>query len=336
MKLFGNSRDAARSGKVPREYKDKKVKKVGKGKKALIIFLSVLLLIVVALSLFVKFYVKPPEVVASTPSVDLPTDISSEDVQNTTLDNVKQGYYNILLAGTDNDGTRTDTMMIARIDTKKHTVALMSIPRDTLIKNSSGAAAKLNSVYGANGCGEKGMEALLLELEKILGFMPSGYALVDLNVFIELVDAVGGVYFDVPERMYHDDPTQNLHIDLQPGYQLLNGEKAMQLVRFRGYAQADIQRTHVQQDFIIEVAKQCISKPTKLGDYIDIFSRNVTTNFSTGNLLYFAQELVKCDLDNMTSYTLPGKDLWIDASYYELIPEEVAAIVEKDFDPYLD
>lgn len=334
MKLFGNSRDAARSGTQSRENK---VKKGRNGKKMLIIVLSVILALVLVMAVLVAVYVKPPEIIDSGIATEQLDPDTGDVAQSEQTETMKKGYFNILLAGTDNDGIRTDTMMIARIDAVNHSVALMSIPRDTLIESSTGAPAKLNSVYGANGCGEEGMEALMLELERILGFMPSGYALVDLDVFVELVDAVGGVYFDVPERMYHIDPTQDLYIDLEPGYQQLDGEKAMQLVRFRGYVQADIQRTHVQQDFIVEVAKQCISKPGKIGDYIEIFSRNVLTNFTTGNLLYFAQELMQCDLDNMTSYTLPGTDLWLDAvAYYDLIPSEVLKIVEKDFNPYLD
>lgn len=335
MKLFGNSRGAARSGSTQRRDKEKS-QSIGKGKKILLIILSVLLLVIAALCVFVSVYVRPPEQVH--PGVTTEQTEQNGNEANTESDNgMKKGYYNILLAGTDNDGLRTDTMMIARLDTVNHTVSLMSVPRDTLVYNQNGKPAKLTELYGNNGCGEEGMEALMLKLEEILGFMPSGYTLVDLDVFMELVNAIGGVYFDVPQRMYHNDPTQDLLIDLQPGYQLLDGDKAMQLVRFRGYTMADIQRTHVQQDFIMEVAKQCISKPSKIGDYIEIFSRNVTTNFKVGNLLYFAQELAKCDLDSITTYTLPGSSVMINnIDYYDLFEEEVAAIVEKDFDPYLD
>ena len=335
MKLFGNSRGAARTGKASRADKEAK-SGIGKGKKILLIILSVLFVIIAALCVFVAVYVQPPEPVQTV--VTEQTEQQGQESTVDTNDGMKKGYYNILLAGTDNDGLRTDTMMIARLDTENHTVALMSVPRDTMIELSDGKVMKLNSVFGANGCGHEGMQALMLELEKILGFMPSGYALVNLDVFIELVDAIGGVYFDVPQKMYHNDPTQDLLIDLQPGYQLLDGDKAMQLVRFRGYAQADIQRTHVQQDFIITVVKQCVSVSNwnKISDYIDIFARNVTSNFTVGNMLYFAQQLMQCNLDDMTSYTLPGRDVWLDAAYYDLIEEEVAAIVEKDFSPYLD
>lgn len=339
MKLFGNSHQAARiqDTKKPCEASAGGWKSISKAKRVVIIVLAVLLLLTVAAGVFLKTFVKPPEPTATILPGTSENTPEPDNTNNTEPDNgMKPGFYNILLAGTDNDGLRTDTMMIARLDTVNDTVALMSIPRDTMIEYADGRIAKLNSVYGINGCGKKGMEALMLQLEEILGFMPSGYALVDLDVFVELVDAIGGVYYNVPERMYHNDPTQDLLIDLYPGEQLLDGNKAMQLVRYRGYAQADIQRTKVQQEFIIKVVKQCLSKPGKLGDYIDIFSRNVTTNFTAGNLLFFGQELLQCNLSEMSSYTLPGRDVWTDAAYYDLIEEEVKAIVDKDFNPYLD
>jgi len=339
MKLFGSNHKAVRTKKAAKKAASQTGgAAISKGKKAVLIILSVLLILVLSVAVFLKVYVKPPEIIAPIRVTGTASEPGTEtDPTKQPDDNMKPGYYNILLAGTDNDGTRTDTMMIARIDTVEHSLALMSIPRDTMIETSNGGVAKLNSVYGANGCGHDGMEALMLKLEDILGFMPSGYALVNLDAFMELVDVIGGVDFYVPQDMYHNDPTQDLYIDLQEGYQHLDGNKAMQLVRFRGYVQADIQRTKVQQDFLITVAKQCmaISNWDKISEYIDIFTRNVTTNFTGGNMLFFAQELMKCDLTDMPTYTLPGRDVWLDAAYLDLIDEEVAAIVEKDFNPYV-
>lgn len=102
------------------------------------------------------------------------------------------------------------------------------------------------------------METLKKYVSGVLGFEVDGYVLVDLDAFIQIVDLVGGVYFDVPQSMYYNDPTQNLYINLAPGYQLLDGKQAMGLVRYRSYAQADIQRISVQQEFLQALAKQCL------------------------------------------------------------------------------
>ncbi len=331
MKLFGNSRHAARTGRKHTE------KENGSGKKTLIIVLSVVVALILAVCLFLKLFIQPPKNPVISGEVIDP-DTNQTYVPNDPDKKVyKDGYYNILLAGTDNDGLRTDTIMIARINAKDHTVALLSIPRDTMIETSKGAA-KINSVYGVYGCGKRGMEALMLEVEDLLGFMPNGYVLVKLNAFVELVDLIGGVYFDVPRDMYHNDPTQDLYINLSKGYQHLDGNEAMQLVRFRGYATADIERTHVQQKFLAAVAKKCLelSNLGKIDGYIDIFQRNVTTNLDVGNFIYFAQELLDCDFNAMNTYTLAGEGgHYVNGvDYYKVDEEKMQSVVEKDFYPY--
>ena len=258
-----------------------------------------------------------------------------EEVEVVVPSSHKQGFYNILVVGTDDDGTRTDTIIIARIDVNDHTVALLSVPRDTLIGTSG--SRKINSVYGSNGKNTKGMEALKKSLAALLGFEVDGYVLVDLDAFIELVDLVDGVDFNVPQRMYYNDPTQNLYIDLYPGEQHLNGQKAMQLVRFRGYAAADIQRTKVQQDFLRALAKKCLSITTltKIGGLADIFAENVLTDLSVGNIAYFGQELLKCDFDQMYTHTLEGEGLWINGtSVWALYQNKTLNVINKYFNPY--
>ena len=114
---------------------------------------------------------------------------------------------------------------------------------------------------------------------------------------------------------------------------------AGQLVRFRGYDAADIESTHVQQKFLVTLAKQCmeITNLTKIKDYCDIFVRNVSTNYTAGNLLYFVQELAKCDFSNLNTYTLPGSGgYYVDGvDYYYLDAAGVETIVQKDFYPYV-
>ena len=154
----------------------------------------------------------------------------------------KKGCATILVAGTDEGGYRTDSMLLLNIDRTEKAIHLVSIPRDTLIYCEY-SVPKINSAYGWAGGGEAGMQELLLRVSEIIGFEPAGYAVVDLSVFEQLVDLMGGVTFDVPVDMHYSDPTQGLNIDLQAGTQRLNGEQAMQVARFRsGYATADLGR----------------------------------------------------------------------------------------------
>ena len=249
----------------------------------------------------------------------------------------KEGFYNILLLGTDDDGYRTDTIMIGRIDVKNHTVALLSIPRDTLISGTY-LVPKINSVYAGAGCGEKGIAALKTKLAQLLGFEVDGYALVNLDAFVELVDLVGGVDFDVPMDMDYDDPSQDLYIHLKKGEQHLDGEQAMGLVRFRkGYATQDIQRTKTQQAFLQALARKCLSvvNLSKIGEMVTIFRENVTTDLTVGNLAYFAQELLRCDFETMFSYTLEGEAVMVnDASCYAVYLNKTLDVVNQYFNPY--
>ena len=319
-------------------------------------------LMVLGLTVFAvyKDFVKPPEPI-QTPAMNVaepeedaeetfrpPTVVQIEtQIDETTGETIqvetevpashKEGFYNILIVGTDDDGSRTDTIMIARLDVKNHSVALMSIPRDTLIESAM-PVPKINGAYSYAGKGEKGMNNLKSHLATLLGFEVDGYAMINLDAFVELVDLVDGVEFDVPMRMYYSDPSQDLYIDLQEGKQVLDGEHAMQLVRFRkGYATQDIQRTQVQQQFLKALAKKCLNvvNLTKIGEMADIFVKNVTTDLSVGNIAYFGQELLKCDFDQMFTYTLEGEGVTIDGlSYYALYLKNTLEAVNGYFNPY--
>ena len=281
-------------------------------------------------------YFVPPTIIRTETKVDEETG-EETSVEVEVPASHKEGFYNILIVGTDEEGSRTDTIMIARMDVKSHTVALLSIPRDTLITGNY-SVPKINSVYGAAGKGERGIQALKSKLAQLLGFEVDGYAIVNLDAFIELVDLVEGVEFDVPMNMDYDDPTQNLHIHLQAGVQHLNGEQAMGLVRFRkGYASQDIMRTQVQQQFLQALAKKCLSvvNLSKVDDMAQIFLENVSTDMTLGNLVYFGQELLKCDFDNMYTHTLQGEAVMVnDASCYALYLYKTLSVVNDYFNPY--
>ncbi len=347
MKLFGNRKNAEFTRKKP-EAPARMPRAV---RVALIVF-TVLAALVLGVLVVKHFYVRPPsrteqppvqtdteqpvrELPVVTKVVTKKDEETGEDVEVEEPASHLDGVYNILLCGTDGDGYRTDTIMIGHLDVNKHTAALLSIPRDTPI-DSNGKLVKINSMY-ANGK-EAGMERLGRTLSYLLGFEMDGYLLVDLNAFKAAVDLIGGVRFNVPQDMYYDDPSQDLHIDLKAGEQLLDGEHAMELVRFRkGYASQDIQRTKVQQDFLLALMDQTIrvENLSKLKEYAEIFTTYALTDMSVGNLLYFAEQLTKCDTKNITAYTAEGQGAMINGvSYYPLFDWSILKIVNEAFNPY--
>lgn len=345
MKLFGNKRHAS--------HLRKDAKGAGKltgVQKGLLMLAAGVLVLAATVVIVYNDFVKPVEVKHPTlgsvgteqvfrpPTVvQTHVDETGKEIETEVPASHKEGFYNILIVGTDDDGFRTDTIMIARLDVTDHTVAVMSIPRDTMVESVM-SVPKINGVYGYAGKGEKGINNLKSHLAKLLGFEVDGYAIVNLKAFVELVDLVGGVEFNVPMRMYYSDPTQDLYIDLQAGLQKLDGQQAMQLVRYRkGYATQDLQRTEVQQDFLQALAQQClkVSNLTKIGEMADLFKEHVTTDLTVGNIAYFGQELLKCDFENMYTYTLEGEAVYLNGvSYYAIYLHNTLEAVNGYFNPY--
>ena len=145
----------------------------------------------------------------------------------------KEGFYTFLLVGTDKDDGNTDTIMVASYDTVNQKISVMSIPRDTMI-NESWDLKKINSVYSRTG---NSINALANRVKKLVGFKPDFYVKVDLSMFVQLVDLVGGVDFYEPQDMNYSDPYQNLTIDLKEGQQVLTATR-----RCSSCASADIMR----------------------------------------------------------------------------------------------
>lgn len=258
----------------------------------------------------------------------------------------KEGVYTFLLVGTDKDDGNTDTIMVASYDTVNQKISIMSIPRDTMI-NESWDIKKINSVYSRTG---NSIDSLANRIKKLIGFKPDYYIKVELSVFVELVDLVGGVEFYVPCDMNYDDPYQDLHIHLKEGQQLLDGEKAMQLVRFRGYNGGDIKRTEVQQAFLKALIEECLSLKHwgKIKAYIDLALENVQTDMELRHIVWFAANAMglndapMLDMSNVNTHTLPG-DYWGKAwsratntkqSYVVIYPNQVVKLVNESFNPY--
>ncbi|MBQ3072106.1 MAG: LCP family protein [Oscillospiraceae bacterium] len=249
----------------------------------------------------------------------------------------KAGTCSVLLAGTDEGGMRTDTMLLLHLDASARKASLISLPRDTYIRGSYGVA-KLNSALGAGGGGEEGMQELLRQVTDLIGYRPDGYALIDLDGFVDMIDLLGGIKFDVPQDMYYNDPTQDLHIDLKAGMQRLNGEEAMGVVRYRsGYAQADLRRVEVQRDFLKAAAEQYLNivHLPKAPLLVSKFAASTTTDLSSGNLMWIARTLLSCDREQIQMQTLPGVPrMRSGVSYYLVNAEEAAQLLNECANPY--
>ena len=228
----------------------------------------------------------------------------------------------ILGVSTDLDSQLTDTIMVASYNPNTQKANLLSIPRDSYTgKNTAKATAslKINALYNI----EKTPEKTLKAVNEITGLDIKYYVIVKTEALIQLVDAIGGVEFNVPIDMKYDDPTQDLHIDLKAGTQKLDGEKAEQVLRFRHsnpdkngvmttypseYGNDDFGRMRTQRDFISALLKQNLKPGNifKLGEILEIAHKNVETNLELSYIKDYIPYAVEFNTDNLQTATLPG------------------------------
>ena len=226
-------------------------------------------------------------------------------------------------------------MLLGQKDTMP---VLLSIPRDTMIQTDYGID-KLNAIYAVNGGGNNGISALNNVLYNQFGILPQRYILVDLTAFEQLVNAIGGVWYDVPEAMQYSDPTQDLLIDLTSGYQNLNGNQALGLVRYRNYFLGDIDRIQIQQSLLRAVAKQLQDGLTskRILQLATIFMQYVRTDLNLAETVNLARLYFECDLDQIIFGTLPGGGMQLDGiDYYCLDDDSVKAMIADMFTDYIE
>ncbi len=258
----------------------------------------------------------------------LATQAGSNDSKVSTK---KKSEINALIVGTNQN--LTDTMMYVNYNVETGKVAMMSIPRDTYITNEYCVGHKLNSLYRG-----KNTQAFVEQIEELIGVDIDYYLIFDSKMLIDIVDKVGGVEVDVPVRMKYDDPTQNLHIDLKKGTQVLNGKQAEQFVRYRkgndgsGYARGDLQRTEVQQQFIKNFISTVLSAKnlTKIPDLINVALDNTDTNITAREALKYSTDVMKIDTSNISSCTAPGEAKYINnISYFVMDKEKTKELVKN-------
>ncbi|SHH51530.1 transcriptional attenuator, LytR family [Sporobacter termitidis DSM 10068] len=247
--------------------------------------------------------IKPPPV-NPAPKPGNPNVVAAASGDPAEAPNRDKTKYTFVILGMDDGNGNSDTMMVATFDDKNYTLNVVNIPRDTLV-NVSWPTKKANTLY-ANG----GIDRVLEGLTDILGYEVDFYVKVDLDAFSKLVNGIGGVYFDVPKDMYYKDPSQNLLIDLKAGPQLLDGNKALQLVRAREdvWSTGDIGRIQTQQAFLKAAAGQILEKKASIrkSALIDIFINDVDTDLTALNLGWFAQEFFKMDAAKINFETVPA------------------------------
>ena len=281
------------------------------------------------------------------PSEEQPDENSQEETsqpildqtdENKTPDGRKEDFFTILVSGLDDENGGSDTNMLVALDAANGSINVLSLPRDTLL-NVDWTVKKLNNSYHHGG-----IDGIMAQVSNLLGIPVEFHVAVNLQAFVELVDAIDGVYFEVPVDMNYDDPYQDLHIHFDKGMHHLNGEEALQVVRWRqnndgtGYPTADIGRIGTQQAFLTAVAQQTLqlSNWDKIPAMAEIFQKWVDTDLKLSNLIWIGEQALTMGSENIAFHTLPGdgSGWYKGGSYYVLDAQATMDLINEHFNPY--
>ena len=235
-----------------------------------------------------------------------------------------------MILGRDAKAGLTDVIILLSLDVENNAMQLVQLPRDTYANYTSKNYKKLNGAYRT--LGGVGMTEFL---KKHLGVPVDRYVCVDLAVFSELVDALGGVPIHIPADMDYDDPAQSLHIHLDAGDQVLSGEQAQMFVRFRsGYASADLGRMDAQKLFLAALAKQVkstltVSKAAELA--ANCFGK-LKTNLTLRECIGCVRAMMDLELQAVSMTTLAGESATPKSggAWYYILNREAATAQLKD------
>lgn len=352
----------------PRRVQKKPARGDREKREKIIMVVSILLAVIMVLAatlvvLYNRWVQKPTLPTNDDPSTSVSTSLApGESEEPLDIDAVaplssgerkSEDYYTILVFGADETSGLTDTIMVVSYDVTNQRATVMSIPRDTLV-NVRSSYKSINGVYNNNGRGEEGIQALKTQVSKLVGFVPDYYVMIDWELVGQMVDAIGGVYFDIPYHMDYDDPYQDLYIHFEPGYQYLDGEDAMQVVRWRKnnkwspYANegggSDINRLNVQHQFLKAVLQQTLQlkNVTRIGQLAELFGENVTSDLTIENLFWFGSQAIMggLNVDDVNFVTMPINSVGREESdYYGRVYPQWNALLElinESLNPYVE
>lgn len=228
--------------------------------------------------------------------------VISSDLENKGVEYEKQdvGYHHLVNSF---EGL-SDSMLLLRFDPKEEKVSVLSIPRDTRVYIEGYGVRKINH---ANEYGGPALTASVAS-ELLGGINVDRYVRVNVQGVEKLIEALGGVTVNVPKDMKYNDFSQHLYIDLKKGIQHLDGDKAMQFLRYRYDDFGDISRVQRQQMLMRAAVEQTLKPATviKIPKLLSVIQSHLDTNLTVRELMALGNFASKTDRSNIKMMMLPG------------------------------
>lgn len=294
----------------------KKRKKHGKAKKVLLIVLAVIVVLCVAVGAAAALYMN-----SISDSMKMDSEQQSE-LDTVLSESTAQEPYYVLLLGSDareNDtASRSDTIILVRIDANVGKATLVSIPRDTKVEIEGHGTQKINAAYAFGG-----PAGAVEAVEKMSGVEISHYAEIHFDELEKAVDQLGGIWVDIPVS---NDQTgaSNSGVELNAGMQRLNGEQALAFARERyGYSEGDFQRAENQRIIVQAIADTILSlPPTELPGAVQSLANCISTDYSLDELVNLAQTFQSAEHYYFYSAMVPSTTKTIDSVSYTITLED--------------
>ena len=231
------------------------------------------------------------------------------------------GPFNVLVLGVDErpdseeEGSRTDTIMLVRVDPGSGDVRLLSVPRDLLVEVAPGEENRINAAYNFGG-----IEQTITAFEEYSEVSVDHYAIVDFDGFKDVINAMGGVEMDVEDEI----PPK---YKIEDGLQTLNGQQALFYARYRKTDGGDLDRIRRQQQLVAALRGQAFSWNTvkQLPKIARVADRNLQTDLGLDAGITIGRALIKRGPNaQMTSQQLKGDPTTLDNGDQVLIPDDEA------------
>ena len=260
--------------------------------------------------------------------------VISSDLEGKGIEYEKQdvGYHHLVNSF---DGL-SDSMLLLRFDPQEERVSVLSIPRDTRVYIEGHGVRKINH---ANEYGGPALTASVAS-ELLGGIEIDRYARVNVQGVEKLIDALGGVTVNVPKDMKYNDFSQHLYIDLKKGVQHLDGDKAMQFLRYRYDDYGDISRVQRQQMLMRSAVEQTLKPATivKIPKILSVIQSHLDTNLTVKELMALSNFAAQIDRSNVKMMMLPGDFNSGDeaVSYWLPNDDNIHKLMTKHFGLYND